>query len=453
MRAIHHFTKSREFRRFQRKLKSAQEQANSICHTLSTQYLPPYTEPVIRDCKLQAYNTCSTRPIITRDMLPYSFTPASKPELGLWEFLDSKQHYTIGTTYPVQPIVGEDLEELQYVIRKAVNKLNNEEGKEYTFQRVLSGHVKYSGSRGREYILDLILADKFSSVHRRVNLLRVAQPEILFLPDSLENKMEEKVSIILPLSHVTERFSEFLLDYEDLYLKTRENTRLVLSVFGKEDLEFVQTRVNSLREKYPEAEFEVVVGKQQFTRARALHLGLSILNNSELAFLCDVDMSIEPGFLNRCRMNTIQGKRIYYPVFFKYYNMNYVYRFRRKPVTYKIQREHGHWAEYSFGMVCVYKSDYVASEGFDTTIVGWGGEDVDLFNKFLKTKIEILKSPDPALSHRYHDKVCSRKLNPLQFSMCISSRNEALADRMQLAEYVFYLEDHYGLTHRSLWNK
>ena len=102
-------------------------------------------------------------------------------------------------------------------------------------------------------------------------------------------------------------------------------------------------------------------------------------------------------------------------------------------------------------MVCIFKSDYGRSGGFDLTITGWGGEDVDFFERVLAAEIDVLKAPEPSLSHRYHEKTCSLSLSPSQFAMCVSSRSEGLADRMQLAEYVYYLEDQYGVGNRSLW--
>ena len=125
--------------------------------------------------------------------------------------------------------------------------------------------------------------------------------------------------------------------------------------------------------------------------------------------------------------------------------MDYVYHFKRKPRKYTIKREHGHWVVYGYGMVCIFKSDYTAVGGFDTSIVGWGGEDVKLFDRVTSYGLEILKAPDPSLRHHYHDKVCSTSLNAFQFAMCTSSREESLADKEQLGEYVLNLENQLGI--------
>lgn len=88
----------------------------------------------------------------------------------------------------------------------------------------------------------------------------------------------------------------------------------------------------------------------------------------------------------------------------------------------------------------MYKSDYEAIGGYDLSIEGWGGEDIELANSTLRNSYEILRAPDPALSHRYHPRTCSEDLSELKHKWCISSRDEEIADSRQLADYVHYLE-------------
>ncbi|CAH1231821.1 CHSY1 [Branchiostoma lanceolatum] len=57
----------------------------------------------------------------------------------------------------------------------------------------------------------------------------------------------------------------------------------------------------------------------------------------------------------------------------------------------------GYWRYYGFGMVCLYQSDFLRSGGFDTTIEGWGLEDVDLYDKFVKNDIRVMRVVDPGM--------------------------------------------------------
>ena len=225
--------------------------------------------------------------------------------------------------------------------------------------------------------------------------------------------------------------------YEEIALRTQESVRLVLSVYGAKDVQSVRSLLAEYRDKYPKAELTVVEGKGEFSRGKALHLGMTQLKADQLAFVCDVDMSVSRGFLERCRKNTMQGKRVYYPEFFKLYNLDYVYRSGDYPNKVSLKRKHGHWSYYSFGMLCIYKSDYTRVGGMNTNIVGWGEEDVKFFEKVVRKKLDVLRAPDTGLSHRWHEKTCPKTLTPVQHTHCLSSRGENLADRIELANYIY----------------
>ena len=413
---------------------------NQVCSTLPKEFSAPATERITRDCNSSTFHAFPTLP----DFPQFSFA-LNETDSESWQYIEDDQVYASGTNVPVSDSSSELEKDLKYVITKALQNINEEEDTQLGFNELESAYIHYSSTRGREYILDLSLYEQKSIIRRRVELFRPHLPQVVVLPDSGLDRRGVRINFVVPLSQVGKRFSEFMKAYESICLMNGENVRLVLATYGKDDVISVRKSVQEYQEKYPGAEFRVVHGEGQFSRGRALDLGLSILNGNELAFLCDVDMTFDLPFLNRCRLNTIQGRRVYYPEFFKYYNMDYVYRFKRKPQTYTIKREHGHWATYSYGMLCIHKSDYTAVGGFDTSIVGWGGEDVELFNKVINHRLEILKAPDPSLRHRYHDKVCSTSLNAFQFSMCISSREESLADQEQLGEYVLNLEKQLGI--------
>ena len=413
---------------------------NRVCSTLLKEFSTPATERIARDCNSSTLHACPTLP----DFPKFAFAQ-NETDSESWRYIESDQVYTSGTNVPVSGSSSELKKELMYVITKALQNINEEEDTQLSFDELESAYIHYSSTRGREYILDLSLYGQQGIIRRRVELFQPHLPQVVVLPDSGLDRRGVRINFVLPLSRATKRFSEFMKTYESICLLNGENVRLVLATYGKDDVISVRKSVQEYQKKYPDAEFRVVHGEGEFSRGRALDLGLSVLNGNELAFLCDVDMIFDLPFLNRCRLNTIQGRRVYYPEIFKYYNMDYVYHFKHKPQTYSIKKEHGHWVVYGYGMVCIYKSDYTAVGGFDTSIVGWGGEDVVLLNRVISYRLEILKAPDPSLRHHYHDKVCSTSLSAFQFFMCISSREESLADREQLGEYVLNLEKKLGI--------
>ena len=85
----------------------------------------------------------------------------------------------------------------------------------------------------------------------------------------------------------------------------------------------------------------------------------------------------------------------------------------------------------------MYKSDYTLVGGMDTAVQGWGDEDVQFFQKVIRRRLDVLRAPDPALSHRWHEKQCPKSLTSSQYKHCLSSQRENLADRKELAAYIY----------------
>ncbi len=322
------------------------------------------------------------------------------------------------------------------MLGKAVQSASERFGHNLKFKRLLNGWVRHNPFRGSEYIVDCLFTDSYlRTVPKRVSLVRPLAANYITLKDSADTR--NTVNFLVPLSNVNERFTEFMSMYETIALKSEEAVRLILSVYGSKDVSFVEGVLDEYRAKYPQAAITVVPGQGDFSRGKALHLAMTKLHSDELAFVCDVDMSVSEQFINRCRRNTLQGKRVYYPEFFKLYNLDYVYRNRNYPNRVAMKRKHGHWAYYSFGMLCIYKSDYTSVGGMNTNIVGWGEEDVKFFEKVVRKKLEVLRSPDTGLSHRWHEKSCPNSLSKTQFIHCLSSRGENLADRIELASFIY----------------
>ena len=377
--------------------------------------------------------------------------PARLDAVERWEIVTDNKIYNSEKSTPVRGLQKSVRLEIEFVLNRTMSALRQQGSMSPV--RIHNVYLRYSGILGREYILDLeFTKSPEDKLEKRVSVL-LPHLENMFQIESTDYPAAEKtIEFIIPLSGVNDRLYDFLAMYEELCLKNEERCSLNLVVYGEKDAELIGERLKMLQLKYPTAKLREIIGAGKFSRGRALELGISHLDYDDLVFICDVDMMIDRSFLRRCRRNPIRGGRIYYPEFFKYYNMDYVYKFSKMPWGRGISRQHGHWAMYSYGMLCVYKSDYDLVGGFNTNIEGWGGEDVELAARVLKKKLDILRAPDPALSHRYHDKVCSTDLTPKQFASCISSRNEDLADRTKLAEYVFYLEETCDTKKWKLWS-
>ena len=162
-----------------------------------------------------------------------------------------------------------------------------------------------------------------------------------------------------------------------------------------------------------------------FSRGAGLQRGvLSWNKGNNIMFFCDVDVHFTPGFLERCRLYTEPGKMVYYPIVFSLYNPFVVYNGEPPSLEKQlyIGNENGFWRDFGFGMTCQYRNDFIASKGFDTTIRGWGMEDIKLFRKFLKTDLTIIRATDRGIFHLYHPKYCDPVLPTKQYLACLKSK-------------------------------
>lgn len=450
MRSVHHYYKTIELMEAKQKLLLAEQQVRDVCLQVSPKLSPPGMQINNASCRVHSHSCRPMAPAslcegtVSADSLPKLYKPENKFDLPVWKHFDYRFIHQEDPSNPREPVRGEFQQELGEVTSFATKVvLERRKNSKLKFDKIVNGFVRHDGLQGRNYILDLLFTDQstdpYKAVHERVTMVRPMAATFLVLPE--KSNSYATINFVVPLFHVNDRFGEFLVQYERTVLQRKENARLLMVVYGDQDVKNVQAEVQKYKDKWPSAHISVIEGEGNFTRARAIHTGMENLQDSDLVFICDVDLTIRSDFFTRCRKNAVKGSRVYYPEFFKLYNLDYVYRYSKKPDYIRVARENGHWATYSFGMVCLYKLDYLASGGFDLDIEGWGGEDVDLFMKVLKSGREVMRVPDAGLTHRWHPKICSKELPKVQLEQCLSSQGENLADRVELARYLLELED------------
>lgn len=248
------------------------------------------------------------------------------------------------------------------------------------------------------------------------------------------------INFILPLSGRYEIFQRFLQNYEDICLTGSESTSLLVVLYQhKSENSFDRTvdLIERLKAKYRDARINVVPVFGEFSRARALHTGASRLRPDDLMFFIDVDIVFTSSALNRIRLNTLSGRRMYFPIVFSQYDPRMVYEKTRKRDKFAINEVSGHWRQYGFGIVSLYKRDYVTVGGLDTTIQGWGKEDVEFYEKAVRSNVHVFRAADRHLVHVYHEIECSRQLPSLQFSMCMGSKADSYAGIETLANIIY----------------
>lgn len=90
------------------------------------------------------------------------------------------------------------------------------------------------------------------------------------------------------------------------------------------------------------------------------------------------DLVIGKKFYTRARQLVLPNTA-YYPVFLSQYELV----------------AHGFWRGFSYGMVVFNRADYLKLPGFDMNKIGWGEEDVELYQQFLNQKsITVIRKSD-----------------------------------------------------------
>ncbi|XP_071450437.1 chondroitin sulfate synthase 1 [Hetaerina americana] len=276
------------------------------------------------------------------------------------------------------------------------------------------------------------------------------------------------ISFVLPLAGRLDAFHRFLDTYETVCLQRDEATELVVVLFPDPQEEGPPTAnkgprviianqtiglLRTLQRKYPSAKISVVpVMEENFARAVALEMGAAHCKEDALLFLVDVDIAFTPEALRRIRLNTIKGHQVYFPVVFSEFDPEVVHAnttSRESMNHFIINDDQGYWRNYGFGIVSVYHSDLKAVGGMDTSIRGWGKEDVDLYEKFIRAgklgsenhssgskKVKIFRAADPGLVHIFHLVHCDPNLEATQLLMCQGTRANTFGGTHQLANII-----------------
>ena len=339
------------------------------------------------------------------------------------------------------------------LIELDLNKEFYEKGRKIKYRGFNYGYgTQMERSKGTNYVLDLYLNHIQLKNQKQTKVRKHVYLEQRYLPlrihpkiKNLSQTKDPVLNVILPLYQKTTRFETFLVNYERNFLndhsKTACNTmRLVVIVFSQSqsDKIFVQdvaTKLKSLKDKYPTS-FKYTMSKplhEAFSRAKGLDYGAKFVckNPNELMFFVDVDIFFNLEAVNTIRFLVLQGKTVYFPIVYSTFGSskfqtdinldnnqnNGDFRWRNISHFEDIQ---GYWRQFGYGMVAMYRSDYI---GMDLSIHGWGKEDVTLYDQFLRTKphLELIRSADPDIIHLYHPVQCDPNLPTDQLQMCYAS--------------------------------
>lgn len=130
--------------------------------------------------------------------------------------------------------------------------------------------------------------------------------------------------------------------------------------------------------------------------------------------------------------------QVYFPIVFSEFSPKFWHPTDRNEASHQhfsYGRQRGYFRHFGYGLVSLFKSDFVRIGGFNLSIHGWGMEDVDLFEKVISSaNLRVFRAPDPGLVHVFHDIKCPRDIPASQRHMCLGSQAASIASLDSLAE-------------------
>ena len=342
---------------------------------------------------------------------------------------------------PARRPIGARVKEQEEVLNFALRALRDEfpEGPIIERHNLANGISRLDRIKGFEYDLTFI-SGKPNEYHR----VKIRRPfSNIELVDSVEtlDTSKELINLVLPLnSERTDHFQVFLKRFGDICVRWDSRVHLTVVYFGKKGRDDVKNILSEFADRENFKNYKLLFEDGPFSRGVGLQKGvLSWEKGNNIMFFCDVDMFFTPDFLERCRFYTEPGQMVYYPIIFSFYNPEIVYNGRPPEIHQQLYvgKDNGFWRDFGFGMTCVYKNDFVNTRGFDTSIHGWGTEDVKLYRKFLGTNLVVIRATDRGIFHRYHSKICDFALPSEQYLSCVHSKAVNEASHTQIGMLAF----------------
>ncbi|MCO6495450.1 MAG: glycosyltransferase [Bacteroidetes bacterium] len=195
----------------------------------------------------------------------------------------------------------------------------------------------------------------------------------------------EPISICVGISNRTEQFLQFVLPS---IIALEQKTDVELSVYdmGSTDFDLLS---ESIKNQW-KGKLIINHTDEKFSRAKAFNKAV-IQSTGDIIFLCDADMSLPVDLIKHIR-KIVKPGIAWFPICYAL----------PPPNTSK----KGKWLWYSAkGILACYKTDFEKVEMLDEQFVSWGGEDIDLWERFHKNNFVVIRQKLRGLIHHYHPPV------------------------------------------------
>ncbi|KFB37145.1 hypothetical protein ZHAS_00004351 [Anopheles sinensis] len=344
--------------------------------------------------------------------VPKPNPPESRHDVVPWMALNTTHSLMWNSEVNVHRLSAVDEEDIRNVLNKTIMEATrNDPNVEY--RSVHSAYKRFDAVRGMDYRLMLNFYDR-KAKRMTLKSFEVIKPisliEIVPSPYVTEST---RVAILLPtFEHQIQESEQFLEAYEKTCMDNQDNTFLMLIFFygadtpnkGDDDVFLPLKNIAlALTEKLKQDGSRVawvsirlpaevsskfdenyryhssVYGPYAKMSFVAVDLALRKIGLESLVMVCSNGASFRPDFLNRVRMNTIQGFQVFSPIGFMMYPCEWTGLC--KPCdNCDVGQGSGYFDRVNYDVVSFYSNDYVAARKQLETVLPIVRSDRDILN-------------------------------------------------------------------------
>lgn len=300
-------------------------------------------------CTVPPKPTCPDILLISDDadasiQLKEPFKPKTQFEVIRYDYFNVSHIFNNFDGDPGIWQLGHQRSDINDAISQGVSLFNRATSANWRLNKLLSGYKRLDPLRGEEYHIDVQLATEVQSNIQRDQMQTIyksyrfdivkpfAKARLLSHQPYLT---EKTINMIVPLTGFSDRFNRFIKNLIDIaWSRKGEKVCLIIVLVldkNKEDdsVNEIKKQVAKVQKDYPRADIQIIetAGEGAFARGLTLDLGTRHLRNDSLIFFVDIDLLFSNAFLQRCRLNAVQGKRVFYPMMFSQYNPSYIRKY------------------------------------------------------------------------------------------------------------------------------
>ncbi|XP_015767719.1 PREDICTED: N-acetyl-beta-glucosaminyl-glycoprotein 4-beta-N-acetylgalactosaminyltransferase 1-like [Acropora digitifera] len=272
----------------------------------------------------------------------------------------------------------------------SIEQLNSE----YYLKRIHQVKLKPGLLYGDRYLVDLELGIKHKKGSYRFSehVYQQKGSSRLCSPKGLTWNKAATVYFVVPVKDQGEWVYHFINEITAASLLTMdENFHVIVVDFESEDISISQAfDTDLLRNRHT-----IINMTGKFYKTLALNKAVEhIPSEHDLLFLFDLHIDVPADIMDSVRKNTIKGHIVFCP------------QVGRLNCGSSSVDHKGYWELEGYGLVGVYKSDWIRFGGMNTEKFKykWGGEDWDLLDRIINLSLEVERIKYPGLYHHYHTK-------------------------------------------------